>query len=269
MRRGKGKRTIFLGILFVFFLTLTGVASEPTPQRVDAILDIGKEMSQMRNMLETYALIATNVKYKLPKKRLKKSIQEYESLIARLRREFSDPEIQASLDRSKRAWQPLKKSLLTAFEKPDPDRMRREGLFIHSHIRSVIKELAGMKRYLLQKEKIENGKELNAAIEIAASSQRLSAHYMMKMWGLPDPTIQKHWDNGVRIYSNSIQILRESKYYQDERFRKLLKSTERALKYFQTVFSLGDDYMPVIVHKKAEEAYQAANEMSRMILKKE
>lgn len=268
MKRAGDLSTIFLGVLFIFFMAVTGGASEPTPQSIDAILDIGNEMSQMRNMLETYAMIATGVKYRLPQKRLEKSMKEYEGLIAHLGKEFPDSEIQSSLEKSQKAWKPLKKSMLTAFEEPDSNRMRKEGLFIHSHIRSVIKELAGMKRYLLDKEKFENGKELNAAIEIGASSQRLSSHYMMKMWGLPDPTIQKHWDDGVRIYSDSIQILKESKYYQDGRFRKLLKSTEKALKYFQTVFSLEGDYMPVIVHKKAEEVYQAADEMSRMILKK-
>lgn len=268
MKRGeRSYRRLLVGMFFVIF-AIAGVASEPAQKSINAILDLGKEMSQMRNMLETYALIATNVKYKLPEKRLKESIKGYESLIARLEKEFSDPEIRQSLARSKKAWEPLKKSLVTAFKKPDPNQMTKEGLFIHSHIRSVIKELAGMKRYLLEKEKIENGKELNAAIEIAASSQRLSAHYMMKMWGLPDPTIQKHWDNGVRIYTESIGILKGSKYYQDAHFKKLLKSTERQLKYFQTVFTLGDNYMPVVVHNRAEKAYRAANEMSRIILGK-
>ena len=255
----------FLLMGLVFFV-MAGVASEPNSKSVNAILDLGKQMSQMRNMLETYALIATNVKYKLPKKRLQQSMKDYEELIIRLEKEFPDPEIQSSLARSKKAWGPLKESLQTAFENPDSAQMTKEGLFIHSHIRSVIKELALMKRYLLEKEKIENGKELNAAIEIAASSQRLSAHYMMKMWGLPDPTIQKHWDNGVRIYSDSIKLLKESKYYQNEKFKKLLDNTEKQLRYFQTVFSLGDNYMPVIVHNRAEQAYRTANEMSRMIL---
>ena len=261
-----GNKFVRFVLLILMFFVLQGAASEANGKSVKAILDLGKQMSMMRNMLETYALIATNVKYKLPKQRLQQSIKEYEALIDRLEKEFSDPEIRSSLAKSKKAWEPLKKSLQTAFEKPDPARMTKEGLFIHSHIRSVIKELALMKHYLLEKEKIANGKELNAAIEIAASSQRLSAHYMMKMWGLPDPTIQKHWDNGVRIYFDSIQILKGSKYYRNGKFKKLLEDTEKQLKYFQTVFSLGDDYMPVIVHNRAERAYRTANEMSRMIL---
>jgi len=265
----KMKKTVarFLLLVMIAFGGAVGAAEAKANEKsLKAILDLGKEMSDMRNMLETYALIANKVSYKLPKTRLEKKMKGYEVLITRLGKEFPDPDIQSSLERSKKAWKPLKKSLLTAFEKPDPAQMTKEGLFIHSHIRSVIKELASMKRYLLEKEKFKNGKELNAAIEIAASSQRLSAHYMMKMWGLPDPTIQKHWDNGVRIYSDSIKILKESKYYRNDQFKKLLDSTEKQLKYFKTVFSLGDEYMPVIVHNRAEKAYQTANEMSRMIL---
>ena len=264
-----GNKLVRFVLLILMFFVLQGAAFEANGKSVKAILDLGKQMSMMRNMLETYALIATNVNYKLPKQRLEESIKGYEALIGRLGKEFSDPEIRSSIARSKKSWEPLKRSLQTAFEKSDPVQMTKEGLFIHSHIRSVIKELAMMKSYLLKKEKIKNGKELNAAIEIAASSQRLSAHYMMKMWGLPDPTIQKHWDKGVRIYSDSIRLLKESRYYQNEKFKKLLDNTEKQLKYFQTVFSLGDNYMPVIVHNRAEQTYRTANEMSRMILDNE
>ena len=181
---------------------------------------------------------------------------------------FKDADIKASIKASKSAWKPVKTALMTALTDNDAKRMMDEGLFIHANIRSVIKELAKMKKYLLEKEKIKDSEQLNASIEIAASSQRLSAHYMMKMWGLPDPTIQKHWDNGVKIYTDSIKLLKTSIYYKDEKFKKLLDTTEKHLKYFKMVMTFEDKFVPVLVHDKAKKAYNSANELSKIILDK-
>lgn len=235
---------------------------------LNAILDLGKQMSNIRNMLETYSLIATKVSYKSPDKRLQEDMAEYESVIEEVEKNFKDPEIVESISKSKEAWKPVKEALLTALKDNNPERLSKEGLFIHDNIRSVIIELGNMKKFFLEKEKIKNGEQLNAAIEIAASSQRLSAHYMMKMWGLPDPTIQEHWDDGVQIYTDSIKILKASDHYKDEEFKKLLDNTEAQLKYFQTIIMFDDKYVPVLVHDKAAEAYESANKMSEIILTK-
>jgi len=250
--------TMLLGISL-----LNGAAN---PNSLKAILDMGKQMSNVRNMLETYSLIATKVSYKAPDERLKKGIEEYEAAIAFMDKNFKDAPIKESVAKGKKAWEPVKKALLTALEDNDPKRLQDEGLFIHGNIRSVIKELANMKKYLFEKEKLKSGKELNAAIEIAASSQRLSAHYMMKMWGLPDPTIQEHWDKGVSIYTDSIAVLKASKYYKEADFKEWLDKTEAHLNYFTMVYSFEGKFMPSVVHEKAGDAYENANKMSEKIL---
>jgi len=262
MKRLKG-----LGIIVAIMLLSTSLLNASAAKNsVKAILDLGKQMSNVRNMLETYSLIATKVSYKAPDERLKKGLEEYEAVITFMETSFKDDAIKKSLAKSKEAWKPVKKALLTALEDNDPKRLQEEGLFIHANIRSVIKELANMKKYLFEKEKLKVGKELNAAIEIAASSQRLSAHYMMKMWGLPDPTIQEHWDKGVLIYTDSIALLKASSYYKDAEFKKWLDVTETHLNYFTMVYSFEGKFMPSVVHEKAEDAYEHANKMSAKIL---
>ncbi len=254
-------------LILVIVLSLTQVQAAKMKKGLSSALDLGKQMSNMRNMLETYSLIATQVSYKAPEERLKKGIAEYEGVLASMEKNFKDKEIKKSIKASRKAWKPVKTALLTALEDNDAKRMMDEGLFIHANIRSVIIELSKMKMYLLEKNKVKDRKKLNAAIEIAASSQRLSAHYMMKMWGLPDPTIQEHWDQGVKIYTDSIKILKESDYYKDAKFKKNLDITEKHLKYFIIVFTFDDKFVPVLVHDKAEIAYNSANELSETILK--
>ena len=263
----KSYKKIKLFILLTI-LSLVNLQAGDQKSSLKSILDLGSQMSNMRNMLETYSLIATKVSYKAPDKRLKDGIAEYENSLKYIETNFSDDELKASIKASKIAWKPVKTALMTALTDNDSKRMMDEGLFIHGNIRSVIKELAKMKMYLLKKAKVKDSEQLNASIEIAASSQRLSAHYMMKMWGLPDPTIQKHWDNGVKIYTDSIKKLKESPYYKDANFKKLLDNTEKHLKYFKMVMTFEDKFVPVLVHDKANEAYNNANKMSKIILDK-
>jgi hypothetical protein len=254
-------------LLIVFtLLSVMSLQAAELSKGMNAILDLGKQMSNMRNMLETYSLIATNVTYKDPDGRLQNSIAAYEGTLDSVGKTFADKEIADSIKASREAWKPVKTALLTALEDNDAKRIEEEALFIHGNIRSVIKELAKMKMFLLKKENVKHGDELNAAIEIAASSQRLSAHYMMKMWGLPDPTIQKHWDNGVKIYTDSIALLKKSEYYKDAAFKKSLDETEKHLKYFKMVVMFEDKFVPVLVHEKAQLAYDEANKLSTAIL---
>jgi len=255
-------------LILVAILSLVNVQAGDSKNSLKSILDLGAQMSNMRNMLETYSLIATKVTYKSPDKRLKSGIAEYESVLSSIEKNFTDADLKTSLKASKTAWKPVKTALMTALTDNDAKRMMDEGLFIHANIRSVIIELSKMKIYLLEKEKIKDRDQLNASIEIAASSQRLSAHYMMKMWGLPDPTIQEHWDQGVKIYTDSIKILKDSPYYKNADFKKLLDTTEKHLKYFNMVMTFEDKFVPVLVHDKAEKAYNSANKMSKIILDK-
>ena len=256
-----------LVVLLLMIIVNFTYAQTSDSKVIKYILDTSSQMYNVRNMLETYSLIATNIKFKKPKERLQKDIKEYEALLNSLEKNFkNDKKIQNSVKLSFKAWKPVKKALLTALENSDRERMMKEGLFIHTNIRAVIKELAKIKKELLAKAKIKDTKFLNASIEIQASSQRLSAHYAMKMWGLPDPTIMKHWDNGVKIYTDSINLLKESKFYKNPKFKKLLDDSQSQLKYFKTVIKFNEKFVPSLVHQKAQIALKDAKEMTKMIL---
>ncbi len=256
-------------IFIVIFISITYLQAS-NPKQVKEILDVGSQMSNIRNMLETYALIATHVQFQDPKKRLKSSIKEYENLLNYLEQNFgNDKDIKKTLEASHKAWEPVKRSLLTALKNNDKKRMMDEGLFIHSNIRTVIKELESIKGILLKKYNIKNEELLNASIEIQASSQRLSAHYAMKMWGLPDKTIDDHWNRGVEIYTKSIKILKASPFYKDAKFKKLLDDTETQLNYFKTIIKFNKKFVPALVHKKAQRVYGDGQEITKMILKRE
>jgi len=254
-------------LAMIFVLNVGTVHGDEIKNNLDAVLGFGGQMSNIREMLETYSLLGMNVSFRHPKDRLKASMAEYETLLDTVEKNFPDEFIHNSVAKSRTAWKPVNKALHTALENIGKESMKDNAIFIHGNIRSVIKEMAAMKKYLLEKMSIADSANLNASIEIGASARRLSAHYMMRLWKLNDPTIEKHWKNGVKIYTDSIAILRKSSYNSDAEFKKLLDTCEKRLQYFNIVWDMPDLKTPVLIHKKGKEAFESANAMSETILK--
>lgn len=258
------KKLRFLTIVLIF--STVNIQAVEVKNSVEAVLSLGGQMSNVRKMLETYALIGTKVAYRAPNERLKASILEYESILDALEKNFKDSEIQQSVQKSRVAWKPVKEALLTALTNTDEVSMKKNALFIHGNIRSVIKELASMKTYLLEKANVKGIDNLNATIEIGASARRLSAHYMMKMWELDDPTIQKHWDKGIKIYGDSLKVLQASSFAKNPEFKILLDECNKNYRYFIMVSKFKNRYVPVLVHEKAKLVFDNANKMTEIVL---
>ncbi len=261
-------KQIFLTLFLSIFLFGSVLNASQMDDKTKSILNLGKEMSNMRDLLGIYTSIGVGIKYKKPKNRLLNGIKEYEDVLENIKSKYSDESIQNSIIKSKKAWKPVKKALMTASNEASREEMRKEALFIHANIRSVIKELASMKAYLLGKIDAKYGAELNAAIEIGASANRLSAHYMMKMWKLDDPTIEKHWNNGVKIYTDSVKILKKSEFYKNPKFKKELDKTEKVLNYFTMLAHFDDFKAPALVTRKSSISLENAQMMAKIILDK-
>jgi hypothetical protein len=65
-------RFFHLSIMLSFTFQSLHAVEIKTP--LDAVQAMGHEMSEMRHMLETYAMIGTGVTFQLPKEKLKDSI---------------------------------------------------------------------------------------------------------------------------------------------------------------------------------------------------
>jgi len=234
----------------------------------DAILKLGMEMSNMRNMLEAYILIGIKEDYKNPTKKLKNGITQYEDLLLSLQSKYANNnEIQQSIGTSHKAWEIVRKAMVLALDKNNSLKEMKDGaIFIHGNIRTVIKEMALMKKILLDKSTINNKDALNASIEIAASSRRLSAHYMMALWHLDDPTIKKHWEKGLKIYKDSLDILNNSSYIKNEEFLSLLSSCNKYYRYFVKMWNRPKIYS-ILIDKKSNIVFNKAKKMTDIILK--
>jgi len=246
---------IFPLSLFLSFTFLTGAQIIRNP--VDGIMATGEQIAQVRFMLEVYSSIGAGIKYQTPKKKLKNAINSYEDTVKSLQKNMADPAIQTAVQKSLTAWPPVKKALLTALEKRDSHAMKKEALFVHGNIRTVIKEMEVMKDIFLKKANTPKVREINAGIEIAASARRLSSHYMLKMWQVPDPTIEQHWNKGMEQYAKALDLLKKTSIANDPQSAAWLKTCSKEYAFFQTVIGF-EQYVPVLVQRHANTAYKTA-----------
>ena len=234
----------------------------------DAVRAVGAQMAHIRHMLEIYSLIGTGVTYKDPQKRLESMILDYEETIKSIKKIYkSDKFVQNSIAKSKKAWEPLKKELSKALSgKETQKEMEKGAIFFHDNIRSVTKEMESMKRHFVDISGAKHFKLLDAALEVAASARRLSSHYMMRMWGLPDPTIEEHWNKGVEIFKSSLDKLSKSEFVKNPQFKKQLDIAKKSFNILTTVNKFKDKYVPIIAQDKADKAVKAGMMMTKYIL---
>jgi len=256
---------IYIAII-VFSLNYTYTHAMEINNDKESILALGMEMSNMRDMLEAYIMVGAKVEYKNPTQKLQDGILHYEDLLLSIQKKYpDDTQIQASVTASLKAWKHVKKAMLLALNNETLEKMKKGAIFIHGNIRTVIKELAKMKQHFLDQSNINNKDALNASMEIAASSRRLSAHYMMDLWHLDDPTIQAHWNKGLKIYGDSIKVLKNSSYMNDKKFSRLLKQCISYHRYFTKMGNKQKIYS-ILIDKKADIAFRKAKEMTEIIL---
>lgn len=253
--------------MMILFALLTPLNAVDIKNDRDAILTLGMEMSNIRDMLKGYVMVGAGIQYKNPAKRLQESMDHYESLLQTLEEKYLyDTKIKESIAMSRQAWKNVKEPMLLALQDSTHKQMKEGGIFIHGNIRTVIRELAKMKKYFIERSTIQNKEALNASIEIAASVNRLSAHYMMALWNLDDPTIEEHWNKGLKIYGDSVEVLKHSVYVNNPQFRSHLEQCIKLHKYFTKMWNKPKLYSARI-NDKAKIAFDNARKMTEIILK--
>lgn len=252
----------FLIVVFVSLVSHAQAVQTP----IEGIMATGKQIAQVRFMLEIYSIIGAGIKYQTPKTKLQTALKEYEKTLDQLQQGVPDSSvIQEAVKKSRAAWPPVKKSLLTALNKRDTDAMKKEALFVHGNIRTLIKEMETMKNFFLKNADTPKVQEINDVIEIAASARRLSSHYMLKMWEVPDPTIEEHWKSGMEKYRKALMSLQKSSVTKDPEIVGWIKTCANELTFFQTVIAF-DHYVPILVQRHAHKAYEAAGSIIKKML---
>jgi hypothetical protein len=91
----------------------------------------------------------------------------------------------------------------------------------------------------------------------------------MWMWDLDDPTIEAHWQKGVKIYASSLALLEASTFVSDPVFKKALICVRQQLKIFLMMHDAASRkvFTPALIQIRSEKACNAAIKMIKVILK--
>jgi len=253
--------------ILILCLSFSSAQAAKKEDTIETILSLGIQMSNLVNMLETYALVGLSVSYKTPVERLKNGITDYDMMLVNLETSFQDKEIQQSVQKIRASWKRIRRALYGVLVLTDKNTMKLNSVYINKKLRLAIKELAIMKNFLLKKVKMRDKALVDAAINIGLSIERLSANYMMKIWEVDDPEIKKYWDKNLNTFSSSLKVLQGSSFAKDKQFKKYLTKCGKELKYFTVIFGL-DMRVPALVHEKAFQIVDNSNKMINMILVK-
>ena len=259
------KRILWIFLSSIILLNAQAVRIEIKSDK-DGIIYLGGELSNIRGMLETYAQIVDHISYKHPKEKLHKSLDQLDTLLSQLDVTYdSDSVIREHTKKARDFWAPVKKILLGAFDgSVDTNTLRSKTITIHNNIRNTIKSISAMKAHIIQTSKIKHSAEINAALEIGASARRMSAHYMMRLLNIDDPTIEAHYKNGLKIYEESLVILHASTFAKDPVCAKSLTLFERKLLYFKQIWEM-EVMTPALVIKRGNTVFEKATELARYI----
>jgi hypothetical protein len=266
--RGKGGVFSLLLLVILFTVPTPSNSTEMKNDR-DTILVLGEELSRLDNMLEVFAMIGTDVEYKAPKKRLKDSMEKYESEIKALQGKYPDGEIADILKKALKHWNHVKKDLGDAFKGDTAkEQMKKDAIDVHREIGEMIEDMEKIKDIVVKASKLSNIKELNAMMGITSSSKGISAHYLMKMWDLNDESIGKHLDKEFKIYGESLSLLDNSEFAKDKEFAPLLEEIKKEYKFSAMLIKMTENgkYTPALMQEHTDKATDAALKMIKIIL---
>ncbi len=257
----------------LFVLSCLGVTSafgtgSIKQTNLKSVLSIGEQMSSLIDMLEIYSLIGLGVTYDTPVKKLKNSITAYDMMLINLSSTYRDETMQKSIEKTRLSWRKIRRALYGVLVLTDRRTMKLNAVYINEKLRIAIRELNEMKDYLLKSSGIKNKNILDAAILMGVSSKRLSSNYMMKVWGVEDPSIDKYWKKNMETFSRSLEYLKESSFTKDKEFGKYLKTSLREFRYFSVVYTL-QHKVPALVNRKAAIVTHSADNMIKTILLKQ
>ena len=257
----------FQKLALVCTILLSSSLLHATSKKTDAqtILGLGEQMSNLVNMLETYALIGLSVSYETPVRRLKNGITDYDMMLVNLETGYNDKQIQQSVEKIRRSWKRIRRALYGVLVLTDKKTMKLNAAYINHKMRLAVDELNRMKNYLMEEMGNRDKKLIDAAILMGVSAQRLSSNYMMKAWEVKDPNIEKYWNKNMETFSLSLQTLKQSPFADTPQFKKELAKCERAFRYFVVLFNMHVK-TPALVHKKAIKVTENSHMMIKQIL---
>lgn len=252
----------------LFFLLLGSTLLSAYSKNIQVVLNLAEETGNIYTVLQSYAMLGTQLNYQSPTKEMHHSIEHYEATLKAMKEDFSDPEIGKYLAESQKNWTPIKAALLDALKHRNHGKMDKEEKMIHRNFCRLVQQLDGMMDRVLLLEHYPKSKELKAAIALGSSARSLSAHYVLGIWGVNDPAVARHRQSAFETFKRSLALLRHGVLSGDTAALDAMKKIEKNAFFIETLLRMKQGDTPVIVTQKCDEIQQEADKVVKALLDK-